>query len=112
MKPFYFTIESDLQVMVIPDADAHMDGHPVLTYSYTLYRTEPGAEQRQPASTDELLTPDKRKDPNYLGTIFFDQPYKAYTYTCDGMNELSGDQVQEIIEKITHYRSNPTLWRI
>ena len=76
--------------MVIPDADAHMDGHPVLTYSYALYRVPPGTVRWETGNNDALLTPDKRKDPDYLGTIYFDQPYKAYTYTCDGMNELSG----------------------
>ena len=112
MKPFYFTIDDSVQVMVIPDADAHMDGHPVLTYSYTLYKVLPGAERSEKLNTDALLTADKRKDPDYLGTIFFDQPYKAFTYTCDGINELSGDQVQEVIEKINQYRNNPTVWRI
>lgn len=29
----YFNIDDELPVMVIPDADAHMNGHPVLTYS-------------------------------------------------------------------------------
>jgi hypothetical protein len=112
LKPFYFKIEDSIQVMVIPDADAHMDGHPVLTYSYALYRVQPGGTKPDSENVDALLTPDKRKNSDYLGTIYFDHPYKAFTYTCDGMNELSGDQVQEIIEKITHYRSNPTLWRV
>lgn len=39
------------------------------------------------------------------------QPYKGFTYASDGINERSGDQVQEIIEKITRYRTNPALWR-
>jgi hypothetical protein len=111
MKPFYFKIENDLKVMVIPDADAHMDGHPTLTYSYAIYMVAPGEDKKQ-TNTDALLTPERIKNPNYLGTIYFDQPYKAFTYTSDGMNELSGAEVKEIIDKITHYRTNPTLWRI
>ncbi|HKG07078.1 MAG TPA: hypothetical protein VKB19_11495 [Pedobacter sp.] len=112
MKPFYFTISDSIQVMVIPDADAHMDGHPVLTYSYTIYSVSPGAPKSETVNTDALLTPDKRKNPDYLGTIFFDQPYKAFTYTCDGINELNGDQVQDIIERITLYRTHQSLWRL
>jgi hypothetical protein len=38
-----------------------------------------------------------------------DPPYQALTYICDGINELSGDQVQEMIERITNYRTNSTL---
>ncbi|WGQ10588.1 hypothetical protein QG516_02825 [Pedobacter gandavensis] len=112
MKPFYFSIEDNVQVMVIPDASAHMDGHPVLTYSYILYKVLHGAEKKPTENIDALLTPEKRKDPDYLGTIFFDQPDMLYTYASDGVNKLSRDQVEEIIDKITHYRSNPTLWRV
>lgn len=112
MKPFYFLIEHRMEVMVIPDASGHMDGHPVLTYSYILYKVSQGAEKCLNENTDALLTPDKRKNPDYLGTIYFDQPGISYTYTSDGMNELSRGQVQEIIHNITNYRSNPTLWRV
>jgi hypothetical protein len=47
MKPFYFKIENDLKVMVIPDADAHMDGHPTLTYSYAIFMVAPGEDKKQ-----------------------------------------------------------------
>ena len=112
MKPFYFKIEQNVQVMVIPDAAAHVDGHPVLTYSYTLYEVPSGSPHPGSAYADALLTPDKRKNRNYFGTLVFDQTNGIYEYVCDGINELSGDQVQEIIQRITHYRENPTLWRI
>jgi hypothetical protein len=112
MKPFYFKINESQPIMVIPDTDAHLDGHPVLTYSYTLYKSRPGHSVPNPVKTDQLLEPDKRKNPDYLGTISFDLPYKAFSYISDGMNELSGDEVQEIIEKITRYRKNPNLWAI
>lgn len=111
MKAMYFNLEDDFPVMVIPDADAHMDGHPVLTYSYALFRFEPG-DKKLKTDLDQMLAPDKIKNPNYLGTLYFDQPYKAYTYTSDGLNELTGDQVESLISKINGYRQNPTLWRL
>ncbi|SMC59236.1 hypothetical protein [Pedobacter africanus] len=52
MKPMYFEIDEHLPVMVIPDADAHVDGHPVLTYSYTLYRARPELEEDEPLDMD------------------------------------------------------------
>ena len=112
MKPFYFNINETMRIMVIPDADAHMDGHPVLTYSYTLYEANPVRYNTLSINSDQLLAPDKRKHPDYLGTIFFDLPDKSFTYISDGMNELSADQVQEIIDKISHYRHNPQLWKL
>jgi hypothetical protein len=111
MKAMYFTLEDKLPVMVIPDADAHMDGHPVLTYSYVLYRFTPG-QKKLKADLDRMLSPDKIKNPDYLGTIYFDQPYKAFTYTSDGINKLSDDQVEILIKMVSNYRQNPNLWRL
>lgn len=112
MKPFYCTLKSQLSIMVIPDADAHMDGHPVLTYSYTLYKSKSDGGSASKITIDHLLSADKIKNPNYLGTIYFDQPDKAFSYTSEGAERLEVEQVQEIIEEITRYRKNPAIWRI
>jgi len=109
---FFFNINKTMQIMVIPDAYAHMDGHPVLTYSYTLYKSNPDLSNAQIVDTDALLMPDKRKHPDYLGTIVFDQSKKSLTYSNDGLNNLSSSEVYEIINRISHYRENPNLWRI
>ena len=97
---------------VIPDADAHMDSHPVFTYNYTLYKVLPATASDEKVEIDVLLIADKRKHPNYLGTIFFDRPNKGFNYASDDIVGLSGDQVQEIIERITLYRTNLALWRV
>lgn len=110
MSPFFFTINSDMPVMVIPDTQAHMDGHPVVTYSYTLYRSQPGESEFKMSSVDKLLSPDKVKRTDYLGTLYFEQPYKSFSYTADGLNELDIDDVQQIIDMITAYRMNPEVW--
>jgi hypothetical protein len=33
MQPFYFEVDRHIHLMIVPESDAHMDGHPVLTYS-------------------------------------------------------------------------------
>jgi len=108
----YFNLNDEFQVTVIPDADAHMDGHPVLTYSYTLYRFESGHKKRLKDDLERMLGPDKINNPGYLGTLYFDQPYKAFSYTSGGKDELTGDQVESLIRMISNYRQNPTLWRL
>jgi hypothetical protein len=40
MQPLYFEVDSKLSLMVIPESDAHVDGHPVLTYTYVIYKDE------------------------------------------------------------------------
>jgi hypothetical protein len=110
MTPFYCTISGGMTVMVIPDTQAHVDGHPVLTYSYTLYRSMPSRPVEETAAVDKLLAPDKIKHKDYLGTIFFDQPYKAFSYTADGLNELEIEDVQLVIDQIIDYRMNSELW--
>lgn len=112
MQPIYLKIDDHLPLMVIPESDAHIDGHPVLTYSYAIYRDEPGDGDHFSVDTEKLLAPDRIKHPHYLGFLVFEQPAKLFSYTADGKEALTGDQVGEIIEQITHYRENPALWRI
>jgi hypothetical protein len=38
MSVFYFKIDHKLPIMVVPETTAHLDGHPVLTLEYSLYR--------------------------------------------------------------------------
>jgi len=110
MTPFFCKLDSQITVMVIPDSQAHVDGHPVLTYSYTLYRSEAGHSYVELSSADQLLAPDKIKHKDYLGTIYFDQPYKSFSYTADGINQLDVEDVEQVIRMITEYRMNQKLW--
>ncbi|MBK0380794.1 hypothetical protein [Mucilaginibacter segetis] len=112
MSPIFFTVGTELPVMIIPNTDAHVDGHPVLTYTYNIYR-DFGFENADTVNykKEELLL-DKKHSPNYLGYITFEDPGKLFTYTADGTEELSADDVQEIIENITHYRDHPGLWDV
>jgi len=112
MKPIYLQVDDKLQLMIIPDSDAHVDGHPVLTYSYAIYKREQQRFDNEFIDTSRLLTPDKRNNPNYLGTLTFEYPGKLFTYAADGPGALSSAGVQELIEQLTHFRENPSLWSV
>ncbi len=59
---------------------------------------------------DDTLHPGVNNDPNYCRHITFEKPGQLFQYTADGKNELSSDEVQEIIENLSHVRYSPSLW--
>jgi len=98
--------------MILPNTQAQADGHAVITYTYNIYRDN-GMEDASLINTqrsEQLL--EKKLDENYLGFITFEDPGKMFTYTADGRDELSTEEVEEIIENITHYRDHPGLWQM
>jgi hypothetical protein len=112
MNPIFFTVGAELPVMVIPNTEAHLDGHTVLTYTYNIYRDYGFEDPVTLKLKEKELLLEKKKSPNYMGFITFEEPGKLFTYTADGNHELSTDNVQEIIENISHYRDHPGLWSI
>jgi hypothetical protein len=112
MKPIYIEVDSNLPLMIVPESAAHMDGHPVLTYSYAIYKDVQTEKDHRFTDTDALLTPKKKNDPNYLGTLTFEQPGRIFSYEADGGEELPRGAIEQVIEQITHYRENPALWTI
>ncbi|WP_259065930.1 hypothetical protein HDF24_03410 [Mucilaginibacter sp. X4EP1] len=111
MKPIYFSIGKNFPIMVIPDSQAHLDGHTVLTYTYSIFKNATGSENEFLQKENTLHT-EKKHDPDYMGFITFEQPGKLFTYTADGGEDLASDEVEEIIEVISHYRDTPKLWSI
>jgi hypothetical protein len=111
MKPFFITIAKNLALIIIPDSDAHADGHPVLTYTYSVYRRDTSALSRL-NKPDQLLQANKKDNPDYLGSITFEQPGKVFSYVADGEDEITPDEVLEVIEEINHFRDTPQLWTI
>lgn len=89
--------------MVIPETKIEMDGHPIITINYNIYKDHEHEYEYQL---------EKRDNPNYMGFITFELPDKLFSYTSDGYQELSSDEVREAIEKITYYRDNPELWSL
>lgn len=112
MQPIFFTVGAKLPLMVIPDSQAHMDGHPVLTYTYSIYRDKHPANQEQIDSKANELLLEKKHDPDYMGTITFELPGKLFDYEPAEEQELTSDEVEEAIEQITHYRETPGMWQI
>jgi len=112
MKAFYILMKDITPIMVIPDVNAHVDGHPILTSSYALYKSDGSQDRIDTLNTDKLLAPEKLKHPDYLGTIFYDEPDHSISYDADGLNELSAYEVEDIIKQINSYRKNSGIWQI
>ncbi|UOE46984.1 hypothetical protein MTO98_21500 [Mucilaginibacter sp. SMC90] len=111
MKPFFITTANHLSLIILPDSDAHADGHPVLTYTYSIYRHNASVLNRlnQP---EKLLQLSKKDNRDYLGYITFEQPGKIFSYFADGVDELTSDEVLDVIDEINHFRDTPQLWMI
>jgi hypothetical protein len=113
MKPIFMTVAAKLPLVVIPDSQAHVDGHPVLTYTYSIFRDKYDGHLRHELDAEKLLSTAMNDDPDYLGYITFEQPGKLFTYTRkDGQQGLSGDEIEEVIEQISQYRDSPQMWNI
>jgi hypothetical protein len=112
MQPIFITVGAKLPLMVIPDSQAHVDGHPVLTYTYSIYRAKNGQDTTSFEQKQSSLHLENKDDPDYMGYITFEEPGRLFTYTADGQQELSSDEVQETIELISEYRDSPRMWTI
>ncbi len=110
MSALFFHID-DLPLMVIPDTQAHLNGHAIITYTYSIFKDNGRASVELEKSKSSELHLTKHNDPDYMGYITFEDPGKLFTYTADGNEDLTADQVEQVIEHITHYRDNPNLWR-
>lgn len=111
MSAIFFSVDVNLPVMVIPDTQAQADGHAVITYTYSVYKDTSEGNPALEQTKESELHLQKHTDPNYMGFITFEDPGKLFTYTPDGKQDLTSDQVEEIIEQISHYRDNPSMWR-
>ena len=90
MKPILITVGAKLPLVVIPDSWAHMDGHPVLTYTYSLYRDQNG-DPHQADRKQSALHLEKKDDPDYMGEITFEEPDRLFSYTASDSGGLSSD---------------------
>lgn len=108
MSVFYFMIGSDLPVMVVPETRVYMDGHPILTHSYSLYKDGSADDLEDVSSPDDQK---KQTNPNYLGYITFEIPGRVFNYVPDGQQSLSREEVEQAVEQISHYRDNPDMWK-
>jgi hypothetical protein len=111
MKPLYFTLQNKLRVMVIPDTQAHLDGHPVITHTYSIFRDNSLGNPLLARSKESTLHLEKIHDPDYCGFLTFELPDSLFSYTADGHQQLSSNEANELIEHLSSIRDNPALWQ-
>lgn len=110
MKTLYFTLASNLKVMVIPDTQAHLDGHTIITHTYSVFKDTGMGNPLIARSKESTLHLEQIKDPGYYGFITFENPGRMFSYTADGQQELTSEEVTELIEHLSNVRDNPALW--
>src|SRR3978361_828729 len=100
MTPLFFTLENRLPLMVIPDTQAHLDGHAILTYTYSIFLDMGHGDPLLSRSTESTLHLEKINDPDYYGYVTFEKPGHLFTYTADGQRELNDEEVNELIVQL------------
>lgn len=110
MKTLFITLNDGMPLMVIPDTAAHLDGHTILTYTYSIFHDIGAGNPLMSRSKESTLHLEKIDDPEYYGYITFEQPGHVFSYTTDGQHELDSAQVRELVEHLTDIRDNPASW--
>ncbi|UOE48801.1 hypothetical protein MTO98_30850 [Mucilaginibacter sp. SMC90] len=110
MTPLFIKLNGGLELMVIPDTTAHLDGHTILTYTYSIFRDIGAGNPLLSRSKESTLHLEQIDDPEYYGFITFEKPGKLFSYTADGQRELESYQVNELIEHLSDIRDNPASW--
>lgn len=110
MKPIYFKISPALDLMIIPDTLAHLDGHAVITHTYSIFKNTETGNPFIARSKESSLHLEAIHDPNYYGYLTFELPDKIFTYTHGAHLELEKTDIEQIIEFLSDVRANPNLW--
>lgn len=111
MRSIFFTVNNSLPITVIAEVSHHLNGHPVLTYTYHIFFNSAKNDPSRVLNY-EIAIKDKLSNPDYYGYITFEDPNRLFSYTPKGQRELNRDELEEIIERLKHYRKNPSLWHL
>jgi hypothetical protein len=111
MKPWYFTLKSGRTVMILPHPEVKHDGHPIISYNYNVFKSEPHINMPDALTAAETKIPDT-DHPDFLGYISFEQPGRQYSYNSQSEWALNRHEVAELIDQINYLRDNPHLWQI
>ncbi|MBE9663163.1 hypothetical protein [Mucilaginibacter myungsuensis] len=111
MTTLFFQLQRQLSLMIVPDTLAHLNGHTIITHTYSIYKDTGMGDPLLSRSKESTLHLEKIDDPNYFGFITFEMPDKLFSYTADGALELEAGEAQEIIEFLSDVRTNPSLWK-
>lgn len=109
MLPIYFTLRPALQLIIIPDTQAHLDGHTIITRTYHIHKKDE-ALSREFYTNLERLGINHNDEPSYMGYLTFDVPGRVYSYTSDGDLSLSTSEIEQLIEFLNELRENPPMW--
>jgi hypothetical protein len=111
MAPLFFTLGNRMHLMIIPDTEAHLDGHSIITHTYSIFKDVADGDPNQGKRKESFLHLDRIDDPDYLGYITFEKPGHLFSYTHNGDQHLDRDEVEELIEHLNHVRDNPSTWQ-
>lgn len=92
--------------MIIPDTQAHLNGHAVITFTYSIYADRQDGKPYPPIRKEDTLHLSDNPDPDYYGFIAFEKPGSLFTYTADGKRQLTSDESTELIEHLSHIRDD------
>lgn len=110
MTPLLFQLYTDHRLMIIPDTLAHLNGHTIITHTYSIFRADENKDFLAAKTKESSLHLDRIKGPDYYGYLTFEIPDKLITYTSDGDLHLNSEEVERLIEFLSDVRSNPMLW--
>ncbi|GAB3936857.1 hypothetical protein [Mucilaginibacter myungsuensis] len=97
MTPLFLKLENSRHLKIIPETRVFMDGHPILSYNYSIYKNG----HQQAVDTND-----------YLGAVTFEDDGDIFTYTAGDGDTLHPDEVEEMIEQISSIRKDPTRWKL
>jgi hypothetical protein len=100
MAPLFFSLGNRLQLMVIPDSGAYINGQTVLINTYSIFLDMAKGDPQQSKNKESSLHLERVKDPDYFGYLTLQKPGSRFTYTEDGRKHLSADELEQLIEQI------------
>jgi hypothetical protein len=95
--------------MIIPDTLAHLDGYPVITHIYSIFKDTATGNPILARGKESSLHLEKIDGPNYLGHITFELPEKIFNYE-PGKGRLQSGEVEQVIEFLMYHRDHPAEW--
>lgn len=110
MHSLFHTLDSGLSVRIIPDVSIFHDGHPIISYSYSIFADGKDKLPAQPPGNPPGIPDDYINHPDYMGFIAFEEPGKLFSYAGYGDRRLTMEESEELIEFLSHVRDNPSLW--
>ena len=96
MNPLFFRLYTNLQLMIIPDTQAHLDGHTIITHTYSIFKDMSIGNPLVARSQESSLHLERIDDPNYYGYITFEISDRLFIYTADGALQLEDGDVEKV----------------